>query len=221
MCIPKWDLERFRSLIDSRYGPDLLARVRVYLGTLDWKVCRANYHAQNFDECWKKLFEENVIRINSDEFLKAMDFSAYEMEAMIQSLHSLGDLLAQVSNVAILGQGCLNEGRVDLGAMIRHLSSSNTATAVCQSLGDFQSSCEFQYVTAFCNVVKHRRLIDFDYHLSAVQGGQVLQGLRFKEFEYKSVIHSMKMSNDIKEQYRDVLYCKMNEVGVLINDFLT
>lgn len=220
MCNPKWNLEEFRSRIVKRYGNDLLSRIKVYLDALDWKVCRANYHANKFDSYWKQLFEKNVIRINSDEFRKTMYYSAYEMESMIQSLHSLGDLLAQVSNVAILGQSCFDEGSVSLAGIIRHLSSSNIASAVCQNLDDFKTNDEFQYINAFCNVVKHRKLIDFDYHMSAVRGGPVLQGLRFKEFEYNNVTHSIKWSNDIKEQYRDVLFRKLNEVGVSINNSL-
>lgn len=221
MCNPKWDLEEFRSLIAKRHGNNLLSRVEVYLDALNWNVCRANYHANKFDGYWKELFEQNVIRVNSDEFRKTMFYSTYEMESIIQSLHSLGDLLAQVSNVAILGQSCSDEGRVSLEGIIRHLSLSNIARAVRQNLDDFKTCHEFQYINAFCNVVKHRRLIDFDYHMSAVRGGQVSQGLRFKEFEYNNVTHSIKWSNDIKEQYRDVLFRRLNEVGISINNHLT
>lgn len=219
----RWDLNEFRGLFRAKYGDALSPRIESYLFTLEWKVKRAQYHANKVDEYWKTLIEltplsRSLVRTSHSFFLEALYFSAFEMEAMIQTLHSYGDVIAQIVNTAFFGNSLLEEDEVSLKRMLDKVSKSIPLGV---SLQNFYNSSEYKYVAAFCNIIKHRKLIDVDYYkYRDMVKRDAKEGFRFKDFTYKRDSFKATLFNEITNNYRIALFDSFKFIGVEMNNFL-
>jgi hypothetical protein len=183
-----------------------------------WKVDRAKYHANKVKGYWNSLMARTVVNSLQQYFTDAMDFSAFEMESMIQVLHSYGDILSQIVNAVFEGSNLEDEDRVSLKRTVGRVPEN---IALGSALKGFYESIPYSYVSAFCNVIKHRKLIDFDFgtQMDFVER-QGLHGFRFKDFTYRGKSFPETWFDDISDHYRDDLYEGVRAVGRELNNFL-
>ena len=218
-----WNLKEYRELIREKYGKDRLSRVEVYNITLDWKIKRAQYHADKVDEYWKDVLKRalrsGMHTVTSRQSnIQIMYFSAFEMEAMIQTLHSLGDVLAQMVNAALPENHRLTENKVNLKSMLSKVPENSRLSV---SLQNLLSSPEYKYIAAFCNTIKHRNLVDVDYYsYRDMIKREEQQGFRFQEFSYNSVSFKATLFDEIKNNYRNDFLDKIRRVGIELNNSL-
>ncbi|MDD5435989.1 MAG: hypothetical protein PHX20_00370 [Candidatus Omnitrophica bacterium] len=216
----QWDIKKFKSLVKAKYGDSLLSRVETYIITLDWKNTKAQYHADKVDEYWGLLVKKLgwVLRPSHPYFLEAQYRSAFEMEAMIQTLHSLGDLFAQIVNVTVYGVKLLDEHKVSLKHIFKGIPGDSPLR---ESMQNLSASPEYEYFDGFCNTVKHRRLIDVDYCIYTGHRRREGQtGFRFKEFVYNNKEFKATAFAEIKNNYKNDLFEKFRDVGIELNNFL-
>jgi hypothetical protein len=218
--LKQWDIKKFRSLVKAKYGDSLLSRVETYIITLDWKKKKTQYHADKVDEYWGLLVKKLgwVLSPSHPYFLEAQYCSAFEMEAMIQTLHSLGDLCAQIVNAAVSGVKALNENEVNFKKIFGKISDNNSVKESLQNLSD---SPEYEYFEGFCNTIKHRRLIDVDYCIyTGHRRNEGQTGFRFKDFVYKNKDFKATAFVEIKNNYMNDLFEKFRDVGIALNNYL-
>jgi len=94
------------------------------------------------------------------------------------------------------------------------------APNVLTDLNPLLFSNEFNYSEAFCNIIKHRRLIETEYR--AEYGGDYRneEGLVFVEFNYRDITFHKTWAKDIIGKYREEIFRLVDEVGLKINDFV-
>jgi len=181
--------------------------------SIRWKLVQARYYSKLSKE---KDFSGFLATFTGNELLghdPQLQDSLLQCEAhtmcLAQIVHSLGDLTGQLVNKSVLQR----EGRqiqrevFYLSNVVQELDRANVAacTEISDLLKDFKDSTEFQYLTAFVNTIKHRSLVDSDQagHYSVT--GDNHEGLRFKEFEYKSDTFDAVFAEVIYQNYLDTL----------------
>ncbi len=178
-----WDLETFKQLCDSKSLPDS----RVYQKALYGKNIKALILVEKLVEIQKIFWNTYPSFMITDSqankaFSKMLIESEIYMEAAIQNIHSMADILCQIINVVLLNS-TLHEAKVDLNSVILKLDSMSKHN-VKNALENLRNSDEFKYIAAFSNTIKHRRLMDTDYHAKLGGGTANTHGLRFIEFTY-------------------------------------
>lgn len=183
-----WNVEDFRNLYRARFGEGQLPKLEIYFDTLQWKFISANFHAKKAEEIFNAIFESSYIDFATAKVQMALDETIFETEAMIQVLHSMGDILGQIINLIVLDVNVFSEDTMGLLFKVSdRISSRNLAPNVDSALSVLKNSCEFKYLKAFSNTIKHNTLLDFDYrmHFDFKDKDNSQQGLRFKAFTYK------------------------------------
>jgi hypothetical protein len=82
------------------------------------------------------------------------------------------------------------------------------------------NSNEFIYCEAFCNTIKHRKLIKSEF--KAEYGGDYRneQGLVFVEFNYRDATYPKTWAKDIIDKYPEEIFRLFIEVGLKVNNFI-
>lgn len=78
----------------------------------------------------------------------------------------------------------------------------------------------FKYIEAFCNTIKHRRLIKTDFRAEYGENAKNESGLRFEEFMFKGGTYPQTWGSDILEKYRFHILDLLTEVGLNINKYI-
>jgi len=220
----KWNIKELRGLLINKYGDVILSRFEGYISTIHLKKRKADYHAEKSEKLWKELFNRSAIRFSSRYFRETMDSATTDVEAMVQALHSTGDILAQVVNLAVLGSKGLLEEKVNVNQVLKRMKKQKIALDVQKPLLLFKKSDEFQYISAFCNTIKHRKLLDIKYHTHCdfIKKGvyRIEEGVRFKEFTYRGKTFPVTWSHIIIGEYRAKIYKMLCDVGISINNYL-
>jgi hypothetical protein len=128
------------------------------------------------------------------------------------------DMLAQIINVVIL-RGHLAENEVSAQKLVRWLSNK-IPPEILKRLNEFLSGYEFKYVDAFCNTIKHRRLIHSMLRAEYGEGHRNESGIIFFQFRYRKVTYQDTWASDILQKYREAFYEHITCVGLAINKFL-
>jgi len=209
-----WDLEELGRLCSQRGIPS----PTTYQTSLQWRFWRASFHAKRAHAVWEELFGQ-PFTLGDERFNRAAFSFEADVEACIQALHSMADMLAQIINVVILG-GHFQEHQVSLWKVTDRLEKMGIAPQVALQARKLLDSPEFGYVDAFSNTIKHRRLVFTKFQ--AEYGGNYRNeaGLLFKAFEYKGESHPETWGNDILDNYRHRFFELVNDVGLSINNLL-
>jgi len=221
MCKVNWNIEELRKLYRAKVVPKNELLLEEFLSSIGQKIERANYHAQKAKEVWKDFFKPSKVIIPSPQFDSATNISVAEIEALVNILNSMADILAQVINATLLElvNQSVPEDMVFAYKILDKLSKFPQYQDVTKTFSLFLNSKEFKYINAFCNTMKHRKLLDIDYHLHIDyrEKGKIQEGLRFKEFTYKGNVFPATWSTTIEEDYRLKIYDHICDIGIEIN----
>ncbi|MCG6134320.1 MAG: hypothetical protein MET45_06610 [Nostoc sp. LLA-1] len=178
-----WDLENFQKICDSKGLPDSSA----YCKALFWKYSKALLLTDKSRETLELFWNHYQGIDNSDPesveaFRKAQLEAETYLEAALQNLHSITDILCQIINIVLL-QSTLHEANVRVKTVTQELKKREIIK-VQTALENLENSCEFKYVAAFVNTIKHRRLLDYDYHGEFGKNKENTMDIRFQAFTY-------------------------------------
>jgi len=218
-----WSVEDLRQKYAQKtQDTELKSRLEEYVNSLAWKQWKSAYHVETANNLWEGLFNSGIVDFGSGKCQKVWFSSSAEIESMIQVVHSMGDIFAQIANVIVLFPKPIDEDCVSLASLINTIRQKNIAGDVLAELLKIKDSNEFQYFEGFCNVIKHRKLIDTDYRFQGIEDGkpQTNHGIRFKNFEYKGKKFDTTFSKTIEEDYRLKIYDLICDAGIKLNNFL-
>jgi hypothetical protein len=214
-----WSFEELRSICRKKgVSERVISNFSTFATSLDWRYVRAKFHAEQAHNILKDLFGQSFSfgdeRYNKAEF----SYEAY-VEACVQSLHSMADILGQIINIVILA-GNFSEDGASIKKIARYMGKIGIAPDILTELNKLINSNEFCYIEAFCNTIKHRRLIETEYRVEYGGDYRNEEGLVFVEFNYKGVTYHKTWAKDIIDKYREEIFNLVVEVGLKINDFV-
>ena len=211
-----WNFKELNILSDKKKLPD----TKVYQNTLIWKKQRAYYHAELCEDIWTTLITSSEkITLGGAKWNKAQISTEANVESTAQLLHSMADIMAQIINKVILKGK--DEENISLGKVLVELQKHNNIKEIVTAIKKLKNSPEFEYINAFVNTIKHRRLLDTTYYM--VRNGSIpnmTKGICFQEFEYKGKKYEKMFANDIIGQYKSRIIDLIIEIGNSINDYL-
>jgi len=210
----KWQFSELNKLCEEKGIPD----AKLYQNSLGWRWKRADYHAEVASKVWVDLFKESFSFVDQRCYEAIFSYEA-QVESCVQSLHSQADILAQIINVLVLSNR-LTEESVSIKTVVKILEDEGIAPAVAKSSRQLIDDEIFQYIEAFCNTIKHRRLIKTDFRAEYGENARNESGLRFEEFTFKGNAYPQTWGSDILEKYRFHLLDLITEVGLNINAYI-
>lgn len=214
-----WDYVELRDLCQKQGLPDST----VYQNALQWKLWRADYHAERAREVWCELDqigkENGPVNVGGEEWQKAEFGSTAETEAVAQVLHSMLDVLAQILNITLLNPP-LSESNVCLHRVAKELKEANYAPEVLTEIKSLQNNVAAKYLRAFVNTIKHRHLLDTDFRAEFGEDTRNEEGVRFKAFKYGGKPYPTVWASDIIASYRKSVVEGICAVGRAVNDYL-
>ena len=212
-----WSFEELRGLCRKKgISEEVISKISTYTTSLDWRYIRAKFHAEQANNIWKDLFAQSFTFGDEKYDLAEFSYEAY-VEACVQSLHSMGDILGQIINIVIL-QGHFSEDGTYLKRVAAYMEIKGIAPDIIIELKRLLNSKEFCYIEAFCNTIKHRRLIKSQFNNDYAKNYYKI-GLVFDEFNYKDETYPNTWGDDIIDKYREEIINLVIEVGIKINDF--
>jgi hypothetical protein len=216
MC---WDFVELRGLCQKQG----IADSTVHQNALQWKLWRADYHAERAQAVWSELDQivkaKGGIQVGGQEWQKAEFASTAETEAAAQALYSMADILAQIVNKAVL-KTPLSEAEVSLSGVRDDLKEQGDAPIVVSKIESLQNSKEFKYLNAFVNTIKHQHLLDTEHRAEFGKGKRNEDGIRFKAFTYKGRSYSTVWASDMLYAYKKRMADLICAVGNAVNDYL-
>lgn len=195
-----WDYRKVRELCKEKNLPC----PEIYLNSLTERYWEACYHAEQAQKVWDEFKSAHPsgyqIGGSNEEWWRAYYASAAETQAAVEALHAEADIIAQIINQIIL-RGSLREHKVTFRHVLDRLRKQNLATNVVAEIEAFRNSREFKYINAFCNTIKHRRLINKEWR---VEGrARCKEGVRFLAFAYEEDNFPVTWASDINGSYRE------------------
>jgi len=211
-----WSLEEFRELGTNRSLPD----TSVYQSTLTLKHWRADNFGGKAVEVWNELFSSHQeIKAGDEHWNTAWLESESYLEAALQALHSMADVLGQIINLAVLG-GHFTEAQVTLRGVNREIENRGIAPNIVVAIDQLIGSDEFTYTNGFVNIIKHRRLLDTEFRAEFGRDARNELGLRFKSFTYSRTQFPTMWLSDIVDNIIPGVIDHICTVGNAVNDWL-
>jgi len=210
----EWNYSELSKLCKEKGIPDAI----IYQNSLGWRWKRADYHAEMASKVWSDLFKESFSFVDQRCYEAIFSYEA-QVESCAQALHSQADILAQIINVLILGNR-LPEDSVSIKKVVAIMENENIAPDIAKSARQLLNDGIFNYIEAFCNTIKHRRLIKTDFRAEYGESARNESGLRFEEFLFKGDTYPQTWGSDILEKYRFHLLDLIVEVGLNINRYI-
>lgn len=198
-----------------------------YLDTLDWKYESARYHNEISQKIWNKLEgKTTILLIASGEWGRAQLISEAETISCAHILNTMVDVLLQIINRSLL-KNIFHESKVTMKNIKKELKKDKYMSRILTKLIGLEQSQEYEYIRAFDNTIKHRRLLDTDYTWNFNEKEGIKKGIRFKEFEYeyktRQGIERKKFpvlwATDITENYRRAIFDLICDIGTEMNTF--
>lgn len=214
-----WSFEELRDLCRKKgISEEVISNFSTFAISLDWRYVRAKFHAEQAHNIWKDLLGQSF-SFGDEKYNKAeFSYEAY-VEACVQSLHSMADILGQIINIVIL-KNYFSENNVLLKRVAAYMKKNGIAPDVLMELNILLKSNEFCYIEAFCNTIKHRRLIETEYRVEYGGDYRNEEGLVFIEFNYWDVTYPKTWAKDIIDKYREEIFSLIVGVGLKINNFI-
>ena len=184
-----------------------------------WKFYIAQYHAdeskdiilrlisqpskEEYIEVVKLIFENASGSDKGKQFRIAIFKAEANMIAYAQSIHSLGDIFAQIIYISLNLDQRLKK---PIPLQLRTISKINeTITNIPEyrrlhsELNSFLKSGQFKYLNAYVNTTKHRSLIPVNYSVSFTERIEPIHGLKIEGFSYNNDTFKTKYSNELIE----------------------
>lgn len=210
----KWTFVELRKLCRQKNVPEST----IYQNSLEWRWRRADFHAEKAQEIWAELFS-SPFTLGDRRFNEAVFSYETHVEACVQALHSVDDIFAQIINVVIL-ENSYQEHQVSTKRLTNVMEKNKVALQVRDRMGRLLDSLEFRYLDAFCNTIKHRRLIPGRFRAEYGDYYRNESGIRFLQFNYKNKTYPEIWASDILQEYRQQIGQFVNDVGLSINKFV-
>lgn len=213
-----WSFEELRDLCRKKgVSEEDISKFSTYTTSLDWRYIRAKFHAEQADKIWKDLFAQSFTFGDEKYNVAEFSYEAY-VEACVQSLHAMGDILGQIINIVIL-QNNFSEKNISLINTKKYMMKNGKAPDVLMKIERLLESKELCYIEDFCNTIKHRRLIKSQFR-NDYDNNYYKIGLIFDEFNYGDKTYPETWGDDIIDKYREEICNLVIEVGLKINDFI-
>lgn len=210
----EWHTSELSKLCEEKGIPS----AKIYQSSLHWRWHRAVYHADTATGIWSDFMKSGSF--GDERTYEAVFSYEAQVEACVQSLHSMADILAQIINVTIL-RSRLREENVSIKNVVREMKRASIATDVTTRVKHLLDDDVFDYVEAFCNTIKHRRLIKAIPRLEYGGSARNENGVVFEEFTYKNKLHPQTWGSDILGKYRTRLLDLITEIGLSINQYVS
>jgi hypothetical protein len=205
----EWCYEELVELCKQKHKRD----PTTYWNSLNWHDDLALFFAEKGREAWEDYARAGY---SHNAFEKAVFSCEAYVVACVQSLHPMADLLAQIIN-AVIFKSPLEEKKVVVKEISNKLKKEN-AIVVKDSWDKFYHSYEFKYVSAFCNTIKHRRLIRTEGVRFSFVGQP--SGNVFIQFEYIGQSYPETLGSSILNEYRKRVHELVVCTGMSITDYL-
>ena len=135
---------------------------------------------------------------------------------------SMADILDQIICITLADPYKPHkEGAVNGNSVSHKLKKSQNnpyIERIKNSRDELHDSDEFSYINAFCNTIKHRRLIDFKAHSENI----LIQEMKPKVdlFDYKDKNYPAKLGSEIFEKYSIQIYRRIIIVALNLDEYL-
>lgn len=211
----KWNFSELSKMCEEKGIPS----AKIYQNSLSWRWKRADYHADTAERIWSDLFKESFVFGDQRSYEAIFSYEA-QVESCVQSLHALSDILAQIINVVVLHAG-FQENEVSIKRVVKKMEEEGIADEVTIRLRELLDDTVFNYVEAFCNTIKHRRLIKMNFRAEYGESARNKSGLLFEEFTFKGKVYPQTWGSDIIDKYRFHLLNRIEEIGLSINYYVS
>ena len=192
----KWDLKQLRATVESLYGEDQRVAISPSLDSIDQRRGFASYH---YHEALRIMREATTAHQSemqmvllmmgadgeaSQEFKWASFRAAAHITACVQSMHTIGDMLAHTLYYAF-GMNLDKEKVLEAHRIgIRQVSNRLPAGTVKDQLSTMVEHEAFRYLSALTNHSKHRSMVQTIYSIDLTGEAALSHGLKFSGFEY-------------------------------------
>jgi len=175
---------------------------------------------------WDEIAGKTV-GVFSKELDRVQSSSETEAIACVHVINTQVDVFLQIINTSLL-KSCFSEYEVRMLKIKDELKKHKDMSKILEVLEKLDNSYEYNYISAFDNTLKHRRLLDTNYSWEKQKNDQYRKGVKFKEFEYEyRYKKSTKIDKypstwavDITEKYRKVIFNLISDVGNEMNKYL-
>lgn len=207
----RWKYSELNNLCKEKGIPD----AKLYQASLNWRWKRAEYHAETAEIIWTEHFKGSF---SVPDEKNDKTFFSYEaqVESCAQSLHALADILAQIINIVVLN-GRHKEDDVSIKTALKAMQKEAIAMDIVTQVNKLLSDDAFLYIEAFCNTIKHRRLIRTNFHAEYGDTSRNECGLIFEEFNFKGKVYPQTWSSDILSKFRLRVFDLITNIGLSIN----
>lgn len=225
-----WKASEFPSLVSIRHGASHMKSAGAAHASVGWKALMADYHA---DEAVKLELEHSpdVVAATHNMLLSTANQSEagpyrlalFRAEAHIiacaQSLHSLGDIMANVVFTASgLATEKLNERDRTLHQVTKLLGGVPGMEQMVQPLRVLHQHRDFCYVQGFVNITKHRSLVRTYPRVSFMP--EARQGLMIDAFEYDGELFEERWASELYLGSRVEVIKAVVRCGIAVNRWL-
>jgi len=211
----KWSFEELNKLCE-RKG---ISHAKVYQNALAWRWKRADYHAEIASRVWSDLFKESFSFVDQRCYEAIFSYEA-QVESCLLALHSLGDILSQIINVLVLGSR-LTEDSVSIKKVVDMMEKKGAAPDVARTARQLLDDKVFNYVEAFCNTIKHRRLLKTNFRAEYGENARNESGLLFEGFVFKGNAYPETWGSEILKKHRFHVLDLITEIGLSINEYVS
>jgi len=213
----KWDFKKLNKLSKTKKLPDS----KVYQKALVWKREIVLFHSEQSTIVWDKLFcAHQKLIVGDKKWWDTHIASEAHIIAAAQALHSMADIIGQIINQVLLC-GALPENKVTLYNVLCELNKKAIAPNILTKVTKFKNSTEFEYIDAFVNITKHRRVLDTNSHAEYGPDKRNNQGILFKNFIYRNKKFPTTWAKDIVGPYRAKIFKDICDIGNSINSYIS
>jgi len=226
----------FKSLlmqVSQKHGDTQTEILKPIINSFVWKSFIAKYHSEEvkdlirkeisqtsieeYVEIVKLIFESTARTEKGNRFNVAVFKGEAHLIAFAQSIHSLGDIFAQIIYTSLNLDTKLKK---PIQLKLRTISKINECISdihefekLHSELDCFLNSNQFKYINAYVNITKHRSLIPVTYTLSFSERIKPMHGFKIAKYSYNDCSFEPKFSNELIEDtlvyfdksYRNIL----------------
>lgn len=207
-----WNPNEFRQLLAAlgRTNAD------VYCHSVLWKAAAAGYHAEEYRRLNKALLEPGL---TSKEWRITRFEAACHAHACIWTLSSIPDILAQMIN-ALFSFGMAERDRNIKPEVLRELTALKGSGKMVKKVACLWKSREYEYIKDLANTVKHRKMVNVDWHIERGEATRNDYDIRFEAFNYGSRKYQITWVKDFVDKDMRTFLQQIAEVGEALNDHL-
>jgi len=205
--------------VSQKQGDTQIEILKPFINSFVWKSFIAKYHSEEL----KDLIRKEISQTSTEEYVEIVklifesvagtekgnqfDVAVFKAEAHLiafaQSIHSLGDIFAQIIYTSLNLDTKLKK---PIQLKLRTISKINECISnihECRKLHSelncFLKSDQFKYINAYVNTTKHRSLIPANYSVSFSERIKPMHGFKIAKFSYNDYSFEPKFSNEIIE----------------------